>query len=96
MSRYLFLVVMACLLRAQTPVDEAWASLTSAASDKNAGKREKAIRALGLIPNDAKAREMAEAALSDERPEVRAAGAEALGQMGASASIPKLEAAIQG
>jgi len=36
---------------------------------------------------------MAEATLSDERPEVRAAGAETLGQMGASSSIPKLEAA---
>jgi HEAT repeat protein len=95
MFRTVLLVVVASLLRAQTPVERAWASLTAGVSDKSYGKRQKAVRALGLIPNDAKSRAMAEAALSDERSEVRAAGAESLGRMGASASIPKLEAALR-
>jgi HEAT repeat protein len=93
--RIVFFAVIACLGRAQTPVDKAWASLSSGASDKNDTKRGKAIRALGLVRADDKARQMAETALSDEDAEVRAAGAEALGQMGASASVPKLEAAVR-
>jgi HEAT repeat protein len=92
----LVLIVMfaACFLQAQTPVDKSWSSLMSGATDKSAAKREKAIHALGLIPGDPKAQEMAETALSDENFEVRSAGAEALGQMGAKGSIPKLVAAI--
>jgi HEAT repeat protein len=82
------------VLHAETPVDKAWSSLTSGASDKSAGKREKAVHALGLITRDARAQAMAETALSDENSDVRAAGADALGQMGASASIPKLVSAI--
>lgn len=91
----IFLVASAALLlRGQTPVDKSWSSLMAGASDKSSGKREKAISALGLIPKDARAQEMAEMALSDENSDVRAGAAESLGQMGASASIPKLAAAI--
>jgi len=38
---------------------------------------------------------MAENALQDEKPEVRASGATALGQMGANASVGKLKEAIK-
>lgn len=95
MFRTLLFAVLACLVRGQGPVDKAWTSLTSGASDKSVAKREKAVHALGLIPDDDKARQMAETALSDEKPEVRAAGAEALGEMGAKVSIPKIEAAVR-
>jgi HEAT repeat protein len=47
-----------------------------------------------LLRDNARARELAENALKDPKPEVRAAAATALGQMHASESIPKLEAAL--
>jgi HEAT repeat protein len=100
MIRMVLLAVIAFSAQAQSPadkasVDKAWTSLSSGVSDKSKGKREQAIRALGLIPNEARAQDMAEKALTDENYEVRAAAAEALGQMGSSRSIPKLEAAIK-
>jgi len=49
---------------------------------------------LGLIPNDSKSAKLAQKALTDERPEVRAAAAAALGNMQSRASIPKLKAAM--
>jgi HEAT repeat protein len=49
-----------------------------------------ATQALGLLPQNQKARAMAEKALSDERGEVRAAAAEALGLIGDKKSAPKL------
>jgi HEAT repeat protein len=55
----------------------------------------KAVRALGLITDNKKAQEMAEKALADEKPEVQAAGAAALGEMGAKSSVPKLLEAVK-
>jgi HEAT repeat protein len=49
---------------------------------------------LGLLRDNARARELAENALKDPKPEVRAAAATALGQMHASQSIAKLEHAL--
>jgi HEAT repeat protein len=88
------IALAAPFLQAQAPVDKSWSSLMSGASDKSAGKREKAVHALGLLPREMRAQEMAETALADENSDVRAAGADALGQMGAKGSIPKLVAAI--
>jgi HEAT repeat protein len=49
---------------------------------------------LGLIPNDSRSAKLAQKALTDDRPEVRAAAAAALGNMQSKASIPKLKAAL--
>jgi HEAT repeat protein len=63
----------------------------SAAQSKSAAQRAIGIRALGLLRDNAHARKLAEGALEDDRPEVRSAGAVALGQMHAIDSIPKLQ-----
>jgi HEAT repeat protein len=68
--------------------------LLTAAFSKATTERTNAIRALGLLQDNTRARELAENALKDPKPEVRTAGATALGQMHASESIPKLEHAL--
>ncbi len=70
---------------------KAWALFESAAQSKSAAQRALGIRALGLLRDNAHARKLAEGALEDDRPEVRSAGAVALGQMHATDSIPKLQ-----
>src|SRR3984885_1512599 len=66
---------------------------TAAEGDKTAS-RANAIRVLGLIPKNARAQQMAEKALKDDKPEVRSAAATALGGMQARSSIPKLKDAL--
>ncbi len=66
---------------------------TACAGDKTTN-RATAIRILGLMPNDTKARKLAERALSDDKPEVRSAAAVALGDMKSRTGIPKLRAAL--
>ncbi|MCU1301086.1 MAG: hypothetical protein JWQ87_1370 [Candidatus Sulfotelmatobacter sp.] len=70
---------------------KAWALFESAAKSKNAAQRAIGIRALGLLRDNARARKLAEGVLEDNRPEVRAAAATALGQMHATESIAKLQ-----
>ncbi len=79
---------------ADTPTQTAWSILQNAAADKSAEKRTNAARALGLIPRDPKAMAMAEKALEDEKTDVRAAAAAALGEMDAKGSISKLQKAL--
>jgi len=50
-------------------------------------------RVLGLLPDNTQAREIAEKALTDEKPEVRSSAAAALGAMHSKASIAKLREA---
>lgn len=78
----------------ESPKHKAWDMLTTAAFSKVTIERTNGIRALGLLRDNARARELAENALKDPKPEVRAAAATALGQMHANESIPKLEAAL--
>jgi HEAT repeat protein len=96
MTKFGCVTFMACMasICAQTPVDSAWTVLSEAAKDKSYEKREKAIQSLGVITGNVRARTMAEAALADEREEVRATAAEALGTMRAKESVPKLKVAI--
>jgi HEAT repeat protein len=47
-----------------------------------------------MLRDDTHARELAESALQDPNPDVRVAGATALGQMHATESVPKLEQAL--
>jgi HEAT repeat protein len=49
------------------------------------------VRVLGLLPGDSTASKLAEGALQDLKPTVRAAAAGALGQMHATAAIPTLK-----
>jgi HEAT repeat protein len=81
-------------LLAQTPQQHAWDILRAGANEKSTGKRVKAVRALRLLPGDPAATEMAQGALQDPKPEVRAAAAVALGLMGSKASIPELKKAL--
>jgi HEAT repeat protein len=67
--------------------------LRSNANQTNTGKRIQAVRALRLLPGQAEATEMAENALRDRNPNVRAAAANALGLMGAKEAIPALKKA---
>jgi HEAT repeat protein len=76
---------------AVTTEQKAWTIFECAAKAKSASERATGIRALGLLKDNTRARTMAEAALKDLRPEVRAAAATALGQMHATESIPKLQ-----
>lgn len=88
-------VACAACVQAQTPVEKAWTILSGAARDKSYERRGKAIHALGLINQNARARTLAETALEDERDEVRATAADVLGVMRAKESAAKLKAAIR-
>jgi HEAT repeat protein len=87
--------VLSALSAAQLPKERAWDILKSGAADKSAAKRTAAVRALALLPNDPIAVHLAENALTDDRPEVRAAAAFSLGEMNAKGSLPKLRDALK-
>ena len=89
----LALVAGAGAASAETPEQRASDMLRSGVSQKNTGKRVQALRALRLLPGNAEATEMAEAALHDRKPEVRIAAGTALGLMGAKEAIPALKIA---
>jgi HEAT repeat protein len=76
------------------PREQAWQILEDACTGDKSGDRATAILVLGLIPNDSRSAKLAQQALIDDRPEVRAAAAAALGNMQSRASIPKLKAAM--
>jgi len=80
---------------ATTPKEQAWQILEDACTGDKTGDRATAILVLGLIPNDSRSAKLAQKALTDERPEVRAAAAAALGNMQSRASIPKLKVAME-
>jgi HEAT repeat protein len=80
--------------RAESGKAVAWKLIRSAAQSTSSGKRVLGIRVLGLLPGDHDAIELAETALADVKPEVRAAAAAVLGQVRSTASIPKLQHAL--
>jgi HEAT repeat protein len=71
----------------EPPVTRAWAILEQGVTNKSAAKRANAIHALRLLPDETRARSMAENALADSNPNVRAAAARVLGLMRATSSI---------
>ncbi|MBV9155013.1 MAG: HEAT repeat domain-containing protein [Acidobacteriaceae bacterium] len=79
----------------ESPVDSAWSVLQAGVESKSSDRRAKAVHALGLLPKNQKAQEMAEKALTDPSEEVKLEGATALGQIGATSSRPKLELVLQ-
>jgi HEAT repeat protein len=97
MSTRLFIIAAAGagLLCGQTPVERSWSALNAGLEDKGTDTRAKAVRALGLIPNNAQAQKLAEKALGDPKADVQAAAAESLGQMGAKSSVEKLVEAVK-
>lgn len=93
--RALMVVMVAgSLALGQTPTEKAWSVLETGLKAKSPRPRATAARVLGLITRDAKAASLAQGALADPNADVRAAAAAALGQMGASSSIPALEGAL--
>ena len=78
------------LARAQGPADRAWAVLQGGLAERGAEDRAAAVRVLGLLENDPKAPDLALKALEDEKPEVRTAAADALGQLKAKGAGPSL------
>jgi HEAT repeat protein len=84
------LALSASRLSAETVVDRAWATLQSGLAP-NGSDRVIAVRVLGLLENNSKAAEIAIAALGDEKPEIRIAAADALGQMKAKSALPRLK-----
>ena len=90
----LLLLLAAAGAGAQAPRDEAWQLLRQGVKEKSAVPRAAAVGVLGLLPGNARAAAMAEKALSDAKPRVRAAAATALGSMRATRSAPKLHDAM--
>jgi HEAT repeat protein len=90
----LVLLAHAGALLAQTAQQQAWDILRAGVNQKSTGKRTQAVRALRLLPGDPEATKMAQMALQDRKPEVRAAAATALGLMGSNESIPELKNAL--
>ena len=82
-------------VQAQTPNEKAWRIVQDGAADKSSEKRTQVMNALALLTNDAKARQMAELGLANEKAEDRAAAALTLGQQGSAKSIPKLKNALK-
>ena len=89
-------MIMAIRAVAQSPVEKSWGVLQTGLADKTTEERAIAVRVLGLLENDPKAQDLALKALADDKPEVRAAAADALGQMNAKSAAPKLEQVILG
>jgi HEAT repeat protein len=78
----------------QTPQEKAWAVLNIGLTNKNQDQRVKATRVLGELPDNKKATDAALTALQDTNPDVRAAAAQALGEMGAKSAKPQLHKAL--
>ena len=87
---FVALCLGAGFLPAQKPSDTAWKIINDGVIAKSDDERAKAVRVLGLLPHNVLARQLAEKALGDTDTGVQAAAATALGQMGATESIPKL------
>src|SRR5260370_3896124 len=91
-----YAVLLVCMahvgaLAAETPQQQAWDILRAGVNQKSTGKRTQAVRALRLLPDNPEATKMAQTALQDRKPEVRAAPATALGLMGPKQPTPQLQ-----
>ena len=91
----LLILVSAGIISALSPEQQAWEILHAGLKMENTNERSIAVHVLGLLEGDAEAVKLAEAALQDPKAEVRAAAADALGQMNARTSIPRLKEALQ-
>jgi len=87
----LLVAVAAGASASEVPTDRAWLILQEGLTSKRAAKRTDAVHALRLIVHNSRAQDMAEQALTDPDPKVRAAAARALGPMEAVSSKPRLK-----
>ena len=78
----------------EAPAERAWLILQEGLTSKRAAKRTNAVHALRALVHNSRAQDMAEQALTDPDPKVRAAAARALGPMEAISSEPKLKALL--
>jgi HEAT repeat protein len=76
--------------KVQSPRAQAWSVLQQGLTNPNVDKRKKAVNDLGLLPGDGEAEDAALSALKDPKPEVRAAAAQALGDMSDRSAEPQL------
>lgn len=91
-----FVILLAGTAAGQAQVKKAWTILDAATSSSNMEKRMNSISALGLITHNAHAEEIALKALKgDDKSDVRATAANALGAMGATSAIPQLKNALK-
>lgn len=74
--------------------DRSWELLRAGLQSQNPEKRTLAVRVLSLLKDQPEAIKPAEDALRDQKPEVRAAAATALGAMNAATSVPQLKDAL--
>ncbi len=79
---------------AEAPTERAWLILQEGLTNKRAAKRTNAVHALRILVHNSSAQDMAEQALSDPDPKVRASAARALGPMEAVSSQPRLKALL--
>jgi len=82
------------IVQAEDPREQAWTVLKQGLTNTNLEKRTKAVGELGVLEEDPEAIDAALTALKDEKPEVRAAAAQALGDMSAKSAKPQLVAAL--
>jgi HEAT repeat protein len=75
--------------------EQAWTVLNQGLTSTNLEQHVRAVRLLGELPGDAKAEDAALTALKDDKPEVRAAAAQALGEMKATNANQQLHAALR-
>jgi HEAT repeat protein len=88
------LVASSLVSLAETPQHRAWEILETGTAEKSPAVRAMAVGSLGLVLHNSKAAAIAQKALEDEKPEVRAAGARALGEMRYAPSVPTLRKAL--
>lgn len=74
----------------KNPEEQAWQMIEHAATQGRLSDRATAVSVLGLMPNDSRAVKLAEKELKDDKAEVRAAAAAALGGMNSRRSISNL------
>ncbi len=75
----------------QAPAQRAWDILEKGHDSHSTKERLNAVRALGVLPGNSHALTLAEQAISDKKPDVRAAAALTLGRLGSFHSIPLLK-----
>jgi HEAT repeat protein len=74
--------------------ERSWNTLKDGAADKDWKKRAQTFHAMGVMRPEGGTVKMVEGGLEDKSPEVRTAAATSLGEMRATASISKLQAAV--
>ena len=80
---------------ADDPSRQAWDLLNQASHSDKTSERVTSIRSLSLMVNNRQALTLAEAALLDDKPEVRSSAAATLGELQFKSSIPKLRSMLE-